>query len=136
MLFQAGAIDQQALLEAFEYPNAEEIMRRMGEVARAQQEAQMQAQQAEIEQQTQIEQAKMQTQAQIKGMEVQARLAEKMIPQGVPPGTMPQGVPQGQGPPDIASQLDRIRQIVPELANASDEQIMEILAKIQVPQGA
>jgi hypothetical protein len=30
--------------------------------------------------------------------------------------------------PDLTSQLDQLRQIVPELAQASDEQIMQLLA--------
>lgn len=139
LLFQAGAIDQQALLEAFEYPNAEEIMRRMGEVARAQQEAQAQAEQSkvqsqaqlkqmELQQKAQIEQAKLMTQAQIKGMEVQAKVAEKMANQPIQPT-------QASGQyPDIASRLDQIRQIVPELANATDEQILELIARIPIQQ--
>jgi hypothetical protein len=99
----------------------------MAEAARAAQEAQNQAKMAELQLKAQTEQAKLQAQTQIKGMEVQAKVAGQMMPQGVPPGT-PQGLP------DIASRLDQIRQIVPELAQASDEQIMQILARLQIPQ--
>lgn len=124
-LFAAGAIDQQALLEAYEFPQADEIMKRMGEAARAQQEAQMQA-----------EQEKLDREMQMKQMEVQAKMMQGV--QGQIPALLGggQGPPQGQQMPDIASQLDQIRQMVPELAQASDEQIMQLIARIQVPQGA
>lgn len=119
-LFSAGAIDQQALLEAYEYPNAEEILKRMQEQAQAQQEAQMMAEQDKMMQQQSQQQAQMEQQLMMKQMDNETKMAQSQAKQEQPQ----------QQAPDIASQIDQLKQIVPELANMSDEQILQLLANM------
>lgn len=83
-LFNAGVVDQQYLLEAYEVHDAEEIIARM-----------QQAMQPEMS---------------------TAPPVEEMAPQ--PPQQ------------DLASQIDQLRQIAPELANMTDEQIVQLLASM------
>jgi hypothetical protein len=111
-LFGAGLIDQQAALEVIQYPNADEIIKRMSEAAQAQQQAEMQAKQMEGEQQMQMKQMEIQAKMQQQQLKNQGDIQEERVEQQ----------------PDLTSQLDQLRQIVPELAQASDEQIMQLLA--------
>lgn len=121
-LFGSGAIDQQALLEAYEYPNAEEILQRMQEAAQAQQEAQAMAEQEKWMQQQAQQKAQLEQQLMMKQMDNEARMSQQANPQAVQE--------QPQQAPDIASQIDRIKQIVPELEGMSDEQILQLLANM------
>lgn len=100
-LFQMGAIDQEALLESYDWKDRDEILKRMQEAA--QQQQQMEQMQQELQRLQQVEQQAMQQQA------------------------PPQGVEGGQQP-DMATQLDEIRQIVPEVAGMSDEELMQLIA--------
>jgi hypothetical protein len=118
-LFGAGVIDQQALLEAYDYPQREEIMKRMQEVQQAQQEAQMMAEQEKMAQQQAQSQAQMEQQLMMKQMEQEAKVAQSQAKQEQP-----------QQAPDLASQIDQLKQIVPELQNMSDEQIMQVIASM------
>lgn len=76
-------------------------MKRMQEQAMAQQQAEMDAQLQQMQMQ-QVQQP----------------------PQGAPTEAMPQEPQQ----PDLASQLDMLRQQVPEIANMSDDEIVQLLA--------
>lgn len=107
-LFGAGVIDQQALLEAYDWKDRDEIMKRMGEMQKLQQENEMMQQELQKMQQMQ------QTQQQMPQQPMQA-----------PPEMMQ--APQAQQPPDMASQLDEIRAMVPEVAQMSDEELMQFL---------
>jgi len=56
LLYKLGAIDKQALLDSAEYPNRNDILRRMSEQAQMAQQAQMQAQQGEMQMEAQMKQ--------------------------------------------------------------------------------
>ncbi|MET3699355.1 portal protein [Bacillus oleivorans] len=95
-LFSAGAIDQQALLEVWDFPNYDEILQRMQEQAQLQAEREMM-------------------------MAQQTQSAIQQPPQ------------QPQGQVDIASYLNQLRQMFPEMANMTDEEIMQVLASMNQP---
>jgi len=57
-MFQGQAIDQQALLDAADYPNKEEILKRMGQAQQQQMQMMMQMKQAEMGVDIQKEQIK------------------------------------------------------------------------------
>jgi hypothetical protein len=97
-LFGASAIDQQALLEAYDYPKADEIIKRMQEKEMQQMEAQAQASAPPVDPMAQI----------------------------------PMEPPMEPQQPDLASQLDALRQQNPELAQLSDEELVQILGQMQV----
>jgi hypothetical protein len=128
-LFQAGLIDQQAVLEAYDWQDRDEIMKRMAEAAKAQQEAQMQAQQVQLQQQMQMKQMELEAKMQEQQMnqQHQADMADK---NNAAKMDQIQGK-QAQEVPDIASGLDAIRAAMPELQNVSDEELMALVANMQ-----
>lgn len=125
-LAKAGMIDQESVLDIFDWPDRDEIVKRMGEAAKAQQETQLKMEQAKMQQQIQLEQMKMQSQMQIK----QADHAANMQQTQMNNDAKAQQTQQQQQQPDLASQIDQIKQAVPELANASDEQVLSYISKI------
>lgn len=127
-LYGAQAIDQEALLDSYDWPNRDEVMKRMAEAAKTQQEAEMQAKQAESQQQMEMKRMELEAKTNMQQMGNDAKLQQQLQGQG-------QGQAPMQGQPDIASQLDALRQMVPQLAQASDEQIMQLLARMGQPQG-
>jgi hypothetical protein len=144
-LFQAGLIDQEAVLESYDWKDRDEIMKRMQEAAKAQQEAQMQMQQQQMQQQAQIEQQKMAQQMEMKKMEMEFKQQEQQANHSQEAqiadknnAAKSQQVTGKQQPqqPDIASGLDAIRQAMPELKDVSDEELMALIANMQMPQRA
>jgi hypothetical protein len=153
-LFQMGAIDHQALLDAYDYPDREAIMQRMQQAAQQQQQAQVQQMQMEAQLKQPAPrspaesisfkdlppegQVQLAAQAgihltpdQIVGhqqLSAQIQAASKPQPQGQPA--------QDQQPqqPDIAGGLDAIRKAVPEFQNVSDGELMALIS--QMPQTA
>jgi hypothetical protein len=129
-LFGAGAIDQEALLDAYDWPDREEIMKRMQEAKAAEQQAAMQAAQAEAQAKAQAEQAKLQQEMQIKQMELEANRANteannnaKLQQQQAGNGTAEQGASNT----GLAEVIDQIKQQFPQIANLPDEQIIAIV---------
>lgn len=133
-LFTAGAIDQESLLDTYDWPNRDEIIKRMNE--KAQQQAQMQAQaaQAEAQAKLQAEQQKMQMQMEMKQMELQAQAqqtqannAAKMEQQQAKnKGEVAQQGMENSGA-GLAETIDQIRQQVPEAEQLSDEELLQAL---------
>lgn len=123
-LLGAGVLDQQAVLDEFDWPNREDIIKRMAEAAAAQQEAQMKAEQMKMEQQMQMKQLDMQHQA---AMNQQNNEAKKEKTQMKNEAKAQQG-----NQPDLASELDALREAFPELANMSDEKLAEFVARLSV----
>lgn len=76
-LFQAGVIDQEALLDAADYPNRDEIIKRM---QRKQQQA-MQSQMQAVQAQQQTEQQKMQVDVQKNTQDNQTKLQVEAMKQ-------------------------------------------------------
>lgn len=125
-LFGAGAIDQEALLEAYDWPDREEIMKRMQEAQAAQQQAAMEAAQAEAQVKMQAEQAKMQQEMQMKQMELEANRENnnaKLQQQQTGNGTAGQEASNT----GLAEVIDQIKQQFPQIAELPDEQIIAIL---------
>lgn len=130
----AGMIDQEAVLDAFDWPDREEIIKRMKEQQAQAMEAQQQAAQAEAQGKVQAEQVKAQTQIQLKQMELQgqamqtkanndAKMAEQ---QAKNRGEVAEQSVENSGN-GLAEVLDQIRQQNPEAANMSDDQLIQIL---------
>ena len=131
-LFTAQAIDQESLLDVYDWPKRDEIVKRMGEAARAQQEAQVQMEQMKAEQQAQQQQMQLQSQMQMKQMEMESHAQQTQMNNEAK--AQRNQARQAEQLPDIASSLDKLRQAVPELAQLSDE---ELLAYVnQLPIGA
>ncbi|MCI3922438.1 hypothetical protein MO973_19585 [Paenibacillus sp. TRM 82003] len=124
-LFQAQLVDQQYVLDVYEVPGADEIMRRMAEAAQAQQEAQMQMEQAKMEQTMQMKQMELQARAQEQQMNNDAKLQQTQMNNDA----KAQQAQAGQQPPDIATMLDELRAKDPRLQQLSDEEIMAMLAQ-------
>jgi Mg/Co/Ni transporter MgtE len=74
-MFQLGVIDQQALLDAAEYPNKEEVLKRMDMAKQQQMEMMMKMKQAEMGVDMQKEQMKSQTDIQTTDMDVKGKIA-------------------------------------------------------------
>lgn len=134
-LFGAGAIDQEALLDSYDWPDREEIMKRMKEQAAQQQEAQAQAAQAAEQAKVQAEQLKLQQQMELKQMDIQADMAKteannvaKLDQQRI--SNRGQAAEQGMqnSGTSLAELLDTIRQQFPEIANLPDDQIIAIIS--------
>lgn len=129
-LFTAGAIDQQSLLDTYDWPDREEIIKRMNEKAMAAQQAQAQAAQAEAQAKVQVEKQKMaleekklQAQVQQTHMNNQAKVEQQQVQNRGDVAT--QGVENsGEG---LAETLDQIRQINPQAQNLSDEELIQAL---------
>lgn len=121
-LAAAGFIDQEAILEAYDWPDRESVVKRMQEAAQAQQQAQME-----------MEQTKATQQMEMKRMELEARAQETQanndVKKEVAAAKGQPEQPQQPQQPDIASMLDKIRQAVPELAELSDEELMAHIAQ-------
>lgn len=134
-LFGAGAIDQEALLDAYDWPDRDEVMKRMKEQAQAQQEAQMQAEQAQQQAQAQLEQQKMQQQMELEQMKLQADMAKteannnaKLEQQHISNrGQVAEQGLQNTGN-GLAEVLDQVRQQFPQIANLPDDQIIAIIS--------
>ena len=137
-LFTAGAIDQESLLDMFDWADRDKVIKRMQE--KQQQMAQVQAQtvQAETQGKMQLEQAKGQTQIQIEQMKIQGDLTkthatnqaniqkQQMSNQGQ---AVEQGMQNTGG--SMAEMIDKIRQDNPEAANMSDEELIAALTGAQ-----
>lgn len=120
-LAAGGFIDQEAVLEAFDWPDREAVIKRMAEAAQKAQEMQMQMQQAELQQQMQMKQMEMQAKAEQTQMNNDAKAQQAQAK-------------QVENAPDIASDLDKLRQAVPELAELSDEELLAHIAQnVQIP---
>lgn len=125
-LYDRGAIDQQALLEAFDYPQYEEIIKRMQEAAAAQQQAQAQAEMAKQQQQMQMEQMRMEQQMMMKQMDHESKMQQARVKQSAKQVEQP----QQQAALNLASEIDKLKQMVPELQNMSDDEIVQLLANM------
>lgn len=138
-LAQMGMIDQESVLEMYDWPDREEIMKRMKEQAAQTQQAQAEAAQAEAQGKLQIEQAKLQTQKEIEQMKAETELAKQhMTNRTQMAQTHAQNAQKaaqegsdGRGN-SLAEVLDRVRQMVPEASQMSDEQLISILTQGQV----
>lgn len=126
-LYSAHAIDQESLLQSFDWPDREEIIKRMGEQAQQAQQAQAQAAQADAQAKVQAEQVKAQTDVQLKQMEIEGNLAKQHISNR---GKVAEQSVQNSGN-SLASMLDKIRQAVPEAANMSDDQLLQAVGGVQ-----
>lgn len=135
-LFQAGAIDQEALLDAYDYPDRDKIMKRMAEAAQRQQEAQAQAAQAEAEAKLQAEQAKIQAQMQMEQVKIQAEMqknemnnAAKLEQQQL----SNQGQIAEQGMQNSGNSLEdilqKVRQAAPQVQGMSDDEILQLITQ-------
>lgn len=134
-LFTAGAIDQEALLDAYDWPDRDEIMKRMQQQAQQAQEAQAQAAQADSQAKMQIEQEKMQMQMQIEQMKLEADAAKTQANNNAQlqkqqlsnrGDVAEQGLQNtGNG---LAEVIDQVRQQFPQIANLPDEQIIAIIS--------
>jgi hypothetical protein len=122
-LFSAGAIDQEALLDSYDWPDREEIMKRMREQAQQQQEAQAQAAQAEAQANMQLEQQKMQADM----AKTQANNAQLQKQQLTNKGQIAEQGLQNTGN-GLAGVLDQVRQQFPQIANLPDDQIIAIIS--------
>jgi hypothetical protein len=121
-LATAGFIDQQSVLDVYDWPDREEIIKRMAEAAQAQQEAQMQAEMAKQEQAMQMKQMELQARSQEQQMNNEAKMQQTQMNNEA----KAQGQPQQ---PDLASQLDQLREADPRLQALSDEELMALLAQ-------
>lgn len=126
-LFSAGAIDQEALLDSYDWPDREEIIKRMQDAAAQQQEAQAAAAQAEAQAKVQVEQQKME----LEKMKIEADMAKNTAnnnaklqqQQSANVGNVAeQGLENtGNG---LAEVLDSIRAQFPGSENIPDEELI------------
>lgn len=130
-LFEAGAIDQQALLDAYDYPHADEILQRMQQAAQAQQQAEAQAKQAELQQQMELKKMELQFKAQEQAMNHQQQTnVAQMNNDAKTQQDNTKNQPQQPEQPDIAGGLDKLREADPRLANLSDEELMSLISQM------
>ncbi|MDQ0873788.1 hypothetical protein QFZ77_002447 [Paenibacillus sp. V4I3] len=130
-------IDQEAVLDSFDWPKRDDIIKRMKEAQQAQMQQQQQMQEQQAQMQAQQQQAQQQQQMEMKQMEMQAKQQEQAANHehqtkvtqmnNDAKGQPTQGDQQPQQP-DIAGGLDKLRQADPRLANLSDEEIMSLIA--------
>ncbi|MBB6731892.1 hypothetical protein [Cohnella zeiphila] len=137
-LAELGMIDQESVLEMYDWPDREEIIKRMQEQAAKNQEAQAQAAQADAQAKMQIETAKLQTQKEIEGMKMQTDLTKqqmsdksKMAQTHANNSAKASQEGSGSDGNSLAEVLDKVRQTVPEAAQMSDEQLISILTQGQ-----
>lgn len=116
-LATAGFIDQEAVLEAFDWPDREAVIKRMAEAAQAQQQAQMK-----------MVQMKGQQQMEMKEMELSAKAKET---QANNEAKMAQTVAAKDRPAtgNVVELLDKIRQENPEAAELSDEELLQAMGQ-------
>lgn len=135
-LFGAGAIDQESLLDTYDWPDREEIMKRMQEKEQAQQEAQAQTAQAEAQASMQMEQNKLQQQMQLEEMKIQADVQKQQMSdqakiQQQSVSNKGEIAEQGVENSDsgLAEVLDQLRQSIPGAENLSDEEMIAALSQ-------
>lgn len=130
----AGMIDQESVLQAFDWPDRDEVVKRMSEKAVQAQQAQAEAAQMEAQSKVQAEQVKAQTQLQIEKMKLQGQAmqthannkAKMEQQQAKNRGEVAEQSMENTGN-SLAETLDQIREENPEADNMSDEQLIQIL---------
>lgn len=131
-LGQAGYLDQEAVLESFDWPDRDDIIKRMQEAAKAQQDAQMQMQQQQqnqqLEAQAQQKQAELEAkaQAQAQDQQHQADMAQVNNEAKMQQVTAKS---QEQAMAKVQQVLQKIRQQVPEASQLTDEQLIQLFSQ-------
>jgi hypothetical protein len=126
-LANAQMLDQEAVLDAYDWPHRDEIIKRMGEAAQAQQkaqaDAQMQQQQQQAQAQMRMKQMELEQQAKLKQMELQNKTDTTAMNNNAKQQTAQQ---PKQG---LAEILDEIRKKYPEAANMSDQELLSAVGQ-------
>lgn len=132
-------LDQEAVLESFDWPDREDIIKRMQEAAKAQQDAQMQMQQQQADAQAQQQQQQLQVQMQQKQMEMEAKAQQQAqdqqhqanITQVNNDAKMQQvtAKSQEQAMAKVQQMLQQIRAEHPEANKLSDEQLIQLFSQ-------
>lgn len=133
-LFKAQAIDQEALLDAYDYPDRDKIMKRMAEHAQAAQQAQAQAAQQEAQVKIQSEQAKVQAQMQIEQMKIEADMQKNQMNNNAKleqqqlsnRGEIAEQGMQNSGS-SLVDVVQKVRAAAPQTKSMSDQEILELL---------
>lgn len=142
-LFQLGVIDQESILDTYDWPDRDEVIKRMKEQQAQAQEAQVQAAQAEEQAKQQTEQMKIQSQMEIERMKIEADAAKTAATnqaslekqQMSNRGQVANTAVENNADNGLAGQLDEIRRQNPQAANMSDDELIAALTGEQSQQG-
>jgi len=135
-LAQMGMIDQESVLEMYDWPDREEVMKRMQEQAQKQAEAQALTAQAEAQAKAEAEKMKIKGQMELEQMKLQGDMAKT---QANNEAKIEQQKVSNRG--EVADQsmenngtviiqlLDQIKQQYPQIANLSDDELIQVLTR-------